>query len=260
MEWLTQEIDPPADNAQPEGDDANILAITPEVRLNNRTQIATRAFSISGTQQAMDPAGHGEEMGRQTMLAMKKLKTDVEYSLVQNKTASTSPRRSRGLPGWVVDNVNAGTGYVPANYITNVAGTDGTLRAFTETQLKDVMQKVFNAGGSPTTIMLGAAAKQTFSTFAGNATRFDKSEDAKVFAAVEVYAGDFGEVKAVPNRIQRPRDVFILDIDKFAVAYLRPFQVKDLAKTGDNDKKELIVEFTLEDRSPKSSGAIYDIQ
>jgi hypothetical protein len=172
---------------------------------------------------------------------------------------ATSPRQLRGLVGWVVDNVDIGAGTTVASYTGNTGTTDGTTRAFVESQLKSVLQKVYTAGGEPDTVMMGPAAKQTFSTFTGNATRMDKSEDAKLYASIDVYVSDFGELKAVPNRFQRARDVFVLQSDKLAVGYLRPFQAVDLAKTGDADKKELIVEYTLECRAPKAHGAIYDI-
>ncbi|KKL56380.1 hypothetical protein LCGC14_2246010, partial [marine sediment metagenome] len=42
-------------------------------------------------------------------------------------------------------------------------------------------------------------------------------------------------------------------------AYLRPFQLWDLAKTGDTERKQLLVEYTLEARNEKASGAVYDL-
>ena len=259
-EWQTQDLDPPADNAVAEGDDAAAIAVTPTVRLNNRTQISTRTVIVSGTQVSqMNPAGRKNELSYQMMLASKKLKTDMEFGLTQNKVLATSPRKSRGLAGWISDNVNTGAGYVATNYITNTGGTDGTPRAFTEAMFKDVLQKVFIAGGTPSVIMLGAANRQVFSTFAGNSTRFDKGEDSKVYAAIDVYASDFGQIMAKPNIIQRSRDAFILDTEKLAVAYGRPFGSTDLAKTGDSEKKMLLVEYCLEMRAPKAHGAIYDL-
>jgi hypothetical protein len=258
-EWQTQDLDPPADNAVADGDDAAAIAVTPTVRLGNRTQISTRTIIVSGTQQAMNPAGRKNELAYQMLLASKKLKTDMEFGLTNNKASATSPRKSRGLPGWIVDNVNTGAGYVAPNYVTNTAGTDGTQRAFTEAMFKDVLQKCYVAGGSPTVIMLGAANRQLFSTFAGNSTRFDKGEDSKVFASIDVYASDFGQIMAKPNRIQRTRDAFILDVDKLAVAYLRPFTQTELAKTGDSEKRMLTVEYTLECRAPKAHGAALDL-
>lgn len=45
----------------------------------------------------------------------------------------------------------------------------------------------------------------------------------------------------------------------FSVAYLRGFTTVELAKTGDADQRELIVEYALEARQPKASGAVVDI-
>jgi len=258
-EWQTQDLAAAANNAQAEGDDAAAKVVTPTVRLNNRTQISTKTVIVSGTQQAMNPAGRKNELSYQLSLASLELKRDMEVGLCQNNVLATAPRQSRGLVGWAGDNVDAGSGYVAPNYTTNVAQTDGTQIAFTEARLKNVLQKVYTAGGNPDVVMLPPLAKQTFSTFTGNATRLDKSEDAKLYASVDVYVSDFGELKAVPNRFQRVRDVFVLQSDKLAVAYLRPFQTMEIAKTGDAEKRELLVEYCLEMRAPKAHGAVVDI-
>jgi hypothetical protein len=139
------------------------------------------------------------------------------------------------------------------------AQTDGTQIAFTEARLKNILQKIFTAGGEPDTILLPPLAKQTFSTFTGNASRFDKSEDAKLYAAVDIYVSDFGEIKAIPSRFQRTRDVWVLQSDKWYVAWLRPYNTVDLATTGDAVKKQLVCEYALEARQPKASGAVVDI-
>ena len=258
-EWQTQDLAAAAANAQVEGDDATAVAATPTVRLNNRTQISAKTASVSGSQQASDGAGRKNEMGYQMSLKSLELKRDMEFGLTQNNVTATAPRQSRGLLGWVVDNTSKASDTTLASYSGNTAQTDGTTRAFTEGQMKSVLQLQWTAGGKPDVIMLGAAAKQTFSTFTGNATRMDKSEDTKLFAAIDVYASDFGEIKAVPNRFQRTRDVFILQSDMVAVAYFRPFATVDLATTGDADRKQIIVEYCLEMRNPKAHGAVYDI-
>lgn len=260
-EWQTQDLAAAAANAQLEGDNASAKTVTPTVRLNNRTQISTKTVIVSGTQQAMNPAGRKDELGYQLSLASLELKRDMEFGLTQNNVTATAPRQTRGLVGWMGDNVDgatAGTAYVAPNYVTNVAQTDGTPIAFTEARVKNVLQKIFTAGGTPDTILLPPLAKQTFSTFTGNATRYDKSEDAKLYASVDVYVSDFGEIKAIPSRFQRTRDVFILEADKWAIAYLRPFTTVELAKTGDAEQRELIVEYALEARAPKASGAVVD--
>lgn len=257
-EWQTQDLAAAAANAQAEGDDASAKTVTPTVRLNNRTQISTKTVIVSGTNQSMNPAGRKDELAYQLSLASLELKRDMELGLTQNDVLATSPRQSRGLRGWVVDNVNNNGGTL-ASYTANTGYTAGTQRAFTEAQVKDVLQKCYTAGGEPDMIMLSPSAKQTFSGFTGNATRFDKSEDAKLYAAVDFYVSDFGTLEAVPNRFQAARDVFLLQSDKLAIAYLRPFQTVELAKTGDAEKRELIVEYTLECRAPKAHGAVYDV-
>lgn len=261
-EWQTQELASAASNAQAEGDDATAKAVTPTVRLSNRTQISTKNVTVSGTQQAVLSAGRGkDEMGYQMALAALELKRDIEFGLTQNSTAAASPRTTRGLVGWAGDNIDAAADYVAPVYTTatGTAQTDGTQRAFTEAQLKNVLQQCFTAGGEPDTILLPPLAKQTFSTFTGNATRMDKSEDSKLYASVDVYVSDFGELKAIPSRFQRTRDVWVLQADKWAVAWLRPYMTRDLAVTGDAVKKQLVGEYALEARQPKSSGAVVDI-
>lgn len=258
-EWQTQDLAAAANNAVAEGDDATANAVIPTVRLGNRTQISTKTVIVSGTQEAVDSAGRASELGYQVSLKGLELRNDIEVALTQNAVTATAPRQLRGLVGWAGDNVNAGSGYVAPNYITNVAQTDGTTRAFTEAQLKDVLQKVYTAGGNPDTIMMGPLAKQTFSTFTGNSTRRVDAEMEKLYAAIDVYVSDFGVLKAVVNRRQRARDVWVLQSDKWAVANLRPMFTQDLAKTGDSMKKQIIVEYTLEARNPKASGAVLDI-
>ena len=199
------------------------------------------------------------------MNVSKELKRDTEVALTQNSTSNagstTVARQTRGLEGWIQTNVDAHTGYTAGAYLTDpgTASTDGTQRAFTETLLKTALQSAYTSGGSPELIMVPPAAKQTFSTFTGNSTRF-KDADATLNAAISIYVSDFGTLQAVPNRFMATRDVFVLQSDKLAIAYLRPFMTKEIAATGDAEKRELIVEYCLECRAPKAHGAIYDVQ
>lgn len=260
-EWQTDALATAANNEQAEGDDAVATAFTPTVRLNNRTQIASKTAAVSGSQDAANPAGRSSEMAYQVAKRGMELRRDMEVGLTQNAVlVSGTTRRSRGLVGWADSaNVNAGTGYVAPNYITNVAQTDGTQRTFVESQLKDVAQKVYNSGGNPNVIMMGPAQKQTFSTFTGNATRMDEAEDKKVTASVDVYVSDFGQLKAVPNRFQRARDVWVLESGRWSVDFFRPMRSWKLAKTGDTDREQILAEYTLKADNPLANGLIADV-
>lgn len=267
FEWQTESLTAAGANAQIEGDDiTSFTAAVQPTRIGNRTQILRKDLIISGTSEASSLAGRKSEIARQIMIRGKELKRDIEYAFTQNTTAvtgdATTARQTRGLEGWVATNNSLSTGTVAGvapNPSTNTAPTDGTQRAFTETLLKDVLQKCYSSGGNPDTIMVGPTQKQTFSTFAGNSTRFKKAEDAELMASVDVYVSDFGTLKVVPNRFQRARTAFVLQSDMWQSAVLRDFAVENLAKTGDAEKRMLIVELGLRAENEAASGAVRDL-
>ena len=264
FEWTSDTLGAAANNAQLDGDDvAAFTAIVPPVRIGNRCQISRKVFLVSGTEQAIKKAGRPEEVAYQIALKGKELKRDIETALTQNTTSVTGStavaRQTRGLEGWVATNNSLGTGGAAPNPTTNTAPTDGTQRAFTEAMLKSVQQLVFSSGGDASLLMVGPTQKQVVSTFAGNSTRMDKGEDMKVYAALEIYVGDFGEIKIVPNRFQRNRTAFLLQMDMWQLMQLRPMATEELAKTGDADKRMLITEYGLKAKQEASSGAVRDL-
>jgi hypothetical protein len=140
--------------------------------------------------------------------------------------------------------------------------TDGTTRAFTETLLKDVIAKVFTSGGTPAALFVSPAQKQVVSAFTGLAAqRYQVPTNgmATILAGADLYQSDFGVLQIVPNRFMRTRDALILDPEYAALAYLRPFQTNDLAKSGDNDKTQILAELTLEVRNEAAHGGVYDL-
>lgn len=263
-EWQTQALATAAANAAVEGDDAVAVAATPTVRVTNYTQISTKIISVSGTQmKGMNPAGRKNELAYQLALKSAELKRDIEFGLTQNSTFvagnATTARKTRGLEGWIATNNDLGATGVAPIISSNTAPVDGTARAFTETMLKNVMQLAYIQGGKPNMLMVGAANKQVVSGFTGGATKFDKSEDKTLTAAIDVYIGDFGTLNVVPNLFQRSRTAFVLETEKFKMAMLRPYETMELAKTGDSEKRQIIVEYALESLAENASGAIRDL-
>lgn len=264
FEWETDALASAANNAQIEGDDvASIDAVAPTARIGNRTQISRKTLIISGTEEVVNKAGRKSELAYQIAKKGKELKRDMEVALTQNTTAvagsSSTARQTRGLEGWIASNNNLGTGGAAPSPTNNTAPTDGTTRSFTEAMLKDVLQQQFTNGGNPDTLMAGATQRQVISTFTGNSTRFDKGEDKSLTATIDVYVSDFGTLKVVPNRFQRARTVFSLQMDMWQLNYLRSFETTPLAKTGDAEKRMLIVEYGLQSNQEAASGAIRDL-
>jgi hypothetical protein len=267
-EWQTQALAAASgSNQQLEGDDAVADPTTPTVRLGNICEIARKVPQVSGTQQAVEHAGRDNEMAYQEMLKGLELKRDMESILVGTNQAknvgnSSTPRVTASVLSWIKSNTAKGSGGADPS-AADGTGTriDGTQRAFTEAQLKTVLQSIWNNGGKPDTIMTGGFNKQVFSTFTGRASPIEDTKGKKITASVDAYESDFGTLKVVANRFSRPRDVLVLQIDLWAVAYLngRKMVSVPLAKTGDSERKEILSEFALEARNEKASGGVFDL-
>lgn len=264
-EWQTDALaDAVSTNAKAEGLDAVTDTATPTVRLGNQTQISTKVPRVTGTQEAVDSAGRKSEMGLQIMKRGKELKRDVEKSLLANNAkvagSSGNARELAGIESWLATNFSGGSGFVAPTGDGTDANTPGTARAFTETLLKSVLQSCWDEGGNPDTIMVGGSNKQVLSTFLGNAQVTREaggvSEVNTLHNAIDVYAGDFGDLAVIPNRFQVATSALVLEMDMWAMATLRDFQTFDLAKTGDTERKELLIEYTLEARNEAASGIV----
>ena len=262
-EWQTDSLAAAAtDNAVIEGDEATLDAITATTRLSNSCQIMDKTIVITGTQEAVDKAGRASEIAYQIAKKAKELKRDLESSLTSNNAevtgSATAARVAGGLRSWVATNDVMGTSGTSGG-AGNTAAGNGTQRAFTETLLKSVIKSVWNAGGNPTMVMVGPFNKQKLSGFTGNSTRFDAGADATLYTSVDVYASDFGQLQVVPNRFSRDREAWVLDMDYWGVAFLRDFTMHELSKTGDSEKRQLLLEATLESRNEAASGCVADI-
>ena len=263
-EWQTDSLAAAStSNAVIEGDEATHDAVSATTRLSNSCQIMDKVVVITGTQEAVDKAGRASELAYQIAKRAKELKRDMEAMLTTNNaevTGGSSTARELGsLGSWVVTNDDMASDGASGAGAGNAAHTDGTQRVFTEAQLKSVIKSVWNAGGDPSMIMVGPFNKQKLSGFTGNSTRFDAGADATLYTSVDVYASDFGQLQVVPNRFSRDRDAWVLDMNYWGVAFLRDFSMHELAKTGDTEKRQLLVEATLESRNEAASGLVADL-
>lgn len=269
-EWQTDALAAPdADNAVVEGDEATFATPAPTVRLGNHTQISRKTVIVSGTAEAVDAAGRKSELALQTAKRGAELRRDQEVILLSNRGAdagsSATPRYLAPLLAFIKTNVDKeATGVDPA-YVSGVpltGRTDGVLRAFTETILKSVLQKVWAAGGKPKVLMVGPTQKEATGAFTGIAQRtveVGRSAQASVIGAVDIYVSNWGVVRIVPNRWQRERDGFVLDFEQASVRYLRPHKRTALAKTGDAEKHMLICEWTLQVNQEAGLGLAADL-
>lgn len=270
-EWQTDSLAAAAANAAVEGADASTATLSATTRVGNRTQISQKTIGVTGTLEAVDKAGRKSEKAYQLAKASAEIKRDMEFTLLNNTvqsngTAGSTARVLGGLQTWLATNGDFGSGG-SAGASGTTARTNGTNRTFDEATLKTVVKEVFESGGSPKILMVTPAHKQTVSAFAGIAAqRYMAPSDAPttIIGAADVYLSDFGSMSVVPNRFMLSGNsanevAFVLDPEYAAVAYLRPFQTKDLAIVGDAERTQLLVEYTLEVKNESAHGIIADL-
>jgi len=274
-EWQTDSLAAAAGNSALDGDDSpSATAVVPTVRLGNYCQISRKIPMVTDRTGFIKTAGRANELAYQVAKMGAELKRDMEYVLIGGAAAvggqiavaggTTTAPNTASLACFLKTNANKGAGGANPTYTTfpNGVRTVGTLRNFTETILKDLQKQCFVSGGKPTILMCGPVNKQRTSGFAGIAalTAFTTgTKEPSIIGAASVYVGDFGTVTVVPNRFQNEYEAFLLDPDYIDIAYLRPFEVKTLAKSGDAEKRLLIVDYGLKIGTEKAHGIAADL-
>lgn len=272
--WQTDALKAAAANAQLEGDDSPSLdSIAANVEVYNYTQITRKVIGVTGTMDAVDKYGRASETAYQVAKGMKELKVDIDFAICQNQTGSAGTtggaRTSGGMEAWIQTNqiTNSGAATTTGGFTTAgtiIGSADGaTLFTYTETPLKDLITAIWNnSNGAPDMIALSGKNKARMSNstnFPGVATRFrdvGSAQTAQIISGVDLFVSDFGTHKIVPSRQVRDRTVLVLNTDYWSVAYLRPFQTVELAKTGDHERKMLLAEWTLVSKNERASGKL----
>lgn len=268
-EWQTDALRASTVNAHIEGDDTVAEARSATVRLGNYTQIFKNSVTIPGTDMGLDKAGRAKEMAYQVTKIVKEHKLDIEKALFANQArsagSSSTPRYLAGVPAWIttsIGNIGGGGGANPTGDGTD-ARTDGTQTAFGQTDFDSTMQSIWDEGGKPDTVYLSSFQMNLALAFTGmnnQRSTIDAKTSGKnaVVKAFDIYVTPWGTVDFVPSRENRGRDVWIMQSDMWAVASLRGTKNEPLAKTGDNEKRQIVTELTLVSKNEKASGGVID--
>jgi hypothetical protein len=214
-------------------------------------------------------------------------------NLAKNASTGSSPTRVAGplmsfmtlpadaSPGnSVVTNASpaASVGTNDGNNIWGSGSELGVPGTMAQTDIDDAVENAWDNGGKPTLIVAGPTIKTLISTFDGvgnvgadSTMRTDRASRT-IYATADVYMSNFGTLNVVPSRHIRSTGaagtegytaaelqdgkVFLIDPEYLKVAYLRPWQQFDLAKSGDSIRRELLVEWTLEVCNPRAHAMI----
>ena len=273
-EWQTDTLAAASAAGLVEGADAGAATDSPTVRVGNYTQIQGKVVHISGTLDTVDKAGRKTETAYQLAKAGQELKRDMEKTVLGNVAKSAGNASTARLLGsiqtWLGTNfVTMTDGVAPVGSNGTAARTAGaTTAAFTEAKLKTLVKSCFDNGGNPTMLIVPPTQKQAVSEFAGiavNRVTASPTKQATIVAAADVYLSDFGMISIVPDRFMTPDDgadgeqAILIDPAMVSIATLRPFQSNLLAKTGDSEKHQMIVEYTLQVNNEAASGIVADL-
>ena len=279
--WLQDRLrDPDPNNAWTDGDDFQGRPIGATKRMGNYNQIMREEATVSGRVEAVNKAARRSELARQVMRKGLEIRRDMETIYTGNQAGlegdgtGANPARTATLCAWYRTNEQRGAGGAAGalsngtNGFPNTAATDGTTRALSETMMLDAMQQAWRNGGEPTYVLVEGEVKRRFSNYmytadARIATQYqDQGKNlsaASVIGAVDYWLTDFGTLHVVADRFSRPRDVHILDFEYWSVDYLRQFQVHRMGKSGDNEKRMLLVDSGLCAKNEEASAIVADI-
>lgn len=266
FDWQTENLPTvDTDNAQVEGFELSRTTGQPTVRLTNVTQISKRDATVSGSQEASDPAGKGSEMGHQMAVKSKVLKSDIEAIAsgrqARNDGDDSTARRTEAIAHFIArgrdrNNVqgNAVIGYVTglptASTDAFTAVSAGNQVVLTEKLVGDAMQRAYENGAQPDNMIVPPAIKRTVSTFVGrNSTQVSVGKT-EVVATIDIIATDFGRIKVMPSRWIATDTSLLLDADYLAFAFFRNFRQYPIAKIGDAETRMILAEWGVEMRQP----------
>lgn len=265
-EWLTDQLATAAVNLAIEGDDFSANVRTQPSRLKNYTNISRKDVQVTGTSRAVDNAGMADILSRHTARMSKEIKRDMEFMMLGNNPASagasTVPRASGGVPNWIYSGQHyknsaqtLQTTTAPVSGFATATGGSwaNSATAYAETDLKDMLKLGWSTGGEVDTVLCDSIAFNRFSTFTGVATRFrdvGSKQPAQIIGFADVYVSPYGQHKLTLSRYMPANSAYGLQMDMWEVAYLRNFQIQDIAKVGDGDRKSLLAEWTLVAKNP----------
>lgn len=280
--WTVDQLPTPVTTGQQvDGADVSQDDTASGKRMGNHSEIRVKEVDVSTRAQEVRTIGFANSLAYQITRRQQDLRRDVEATALSNNASVVAEAAvagvTAGLAAWLTGSadvlgnapaspnvIRAGDGLDGGWYDTAAdslvaASTPGTPEALTETDLRDIMQAVYEKGGEPSMLMTTPAVKRKISEYlftssARIATNISQggagASMREASGAFDVFLTDFGTLRLVPNRLQPAYDtgndyVFILDPSYIEMSYLQGYRVEPLAKTGLSDKRMMSVDWGL---------------
>ena len=255
-EWLEDNLGgTPGTNKEVEGFSYDVTDPGTRTRLGNYTQIMSRGYGVTDTQEVVQKHGLTSEIAYHMANCMKLIALDVEYAYLNNanKVAgdASTEREFGGMPYWISTNVMSNEPVTPGTHVP---------RDLTFDLIGEALETTWKAGGNPTTMIVSPRTKRIIGKLtASQVVKNMDHDETKLKERIDVIETDFGTLKIVVDRWMANGKAYIIDPSLWKTAYLRPFKTIDLPKTGDMIKKVIVGELTIEARAEQANVAIIDL-
>ena len=239
-EWLIKSLGTVKVNAYIEGTDPSYQNLTDPTRLVNYCQIFREPYMVTDTERAVNTAAFNDRFALEGSEALAELKNDMEYAILRGSLACGSGSAARQLRGL-------------KNSLSLVTSQSGV--SLTEAILNNYFQNVWDVTSLEVNEVYGGMyIKRKISAYTGGATKQVQVTDRRLIAAVDVYEADAASmVKLFAHRYMTVSgdinyDVLGINAEMFNLAYLRKPFTREISKTGDATKGEVVTEVTLENK------------
>jgi hypothetical protein len=231
-------------SAKVEGAATSFPDLQAEVRSTNYTCILEAPIMLSRTKASIAEVTGEDALGKEKERALRRLKSEIEYAIVNGAIAAGATGSARQLAGIV--------NCISSNVTTYLSG----LQSFTETIVNDMVQNSWDSVGASyvaDVLALPTVLKRRVAAFGTNLTRTVPATEKKLTQEVRVYDSEVGPTimvianKDVPHGTLDNTALLIRE-DMFELSFLvnsgEPHW-EERAKTGDNVSGTYITEFTL---------------
>lgn len=223
--------------ARLEGDDSDPIGYTDLSTNSNYTQIFHKEIKQTGTAPYQDRYGMGDQMQYESAKSIPEMMRLIERTLQYGTVdagSTTAPRTMGGYRAFITTNLTTGS-LISASSSAGIA------------EIESAVELAYTAGGSGDylAIVNPATYRKIKSAYDSSAYIRFAPEQNRFGTLVDTIVTPFGNVGFVIDRWQLSSYIPILKVDNVGMLTLRPWQVEDLAKTGDAEKKQLIGEFTF---------------
>ena len=214
-------------------------------RAMNMLHIISVGFEVTDSETATDRYGSPEDrIAYETEKALKDWGNRAEFALLRSTIITGNNSTARQMDG--------------LKQVLSITTSQSGV-SLSETLLNDRLQAVWDEGANVDLILAPMTLKRRISGFSAGGTKFYNQDDKRLVVPIEIYESDASSkpIKLVAHRYVRQsgdtnNDIIGIEMDHFAVAYLREPKVRPLAKTGDAERRQVVGELTLEARSSEA--------